>query len=242
MAKKTVRAVSGTRKREDAPRAAVTKRRPVKNRRDERDLYRRLADIDASDADPLEKYQLRKVATESWRRRSRIHDVEAAQAQHSPTVEIAVDDPEDRKKVRKNSTRVRKSEAWRHNQLTDRQRDAQTEMEFAWTVRTVGLGAAVSNYGRPRGSAGGRLDTFADVEMMWRDWVREALIKKIHISAVIDCIAEPRTLPEIERAHRLRPGRAMANYLRGLDLWGDLRGRKRNRSSAVVDSEPTVEP
>ncbi len=49
------------------------------------------------------------------------------QETHHPTVEISVDDPESTRKARRNMTRCRQSEAWRHNRLSGMQRDAEKE-------------------------------------------------------------------------------------------------------------------
>lgn len=142
---------------------------------------------------------------------------------HSPTVEIAVDDPESTRKVRRNLTRCRQSEAWRHNQLSGMQRDAEREMEFAWRQRTVGLGAAVSRYGAARGQTN-IASLGADADATWREWAREAYQRRIVVAAAIDCLAEPKTLAQVERDHGLPRGRAMANYVGALDLWCELRG------------------
>ena len=142
---------------------------------------------------------------------------------HSPTVEIAVDDPEGTRKARRNLTRVRQSEAWRHNRLTGMQRDAEKEMEFAWRLRTAGLGAAVSKYGLQRGGSG-RADLGSSADATWIEWSKLAHDRRILVAAVVDCIAEPRTLAEIERTHRMRRGQAFGNYVLALDLWCEVRG------------------
>jgi hypothetical protein len=234
MAKKTIGASSGTRKRGVASATPAKKRREIKKPREDRDLYRRLDDIKASDADPLEKYAQRKRATESWRKRTRIHDVERAQAQHSPTVEVAVDDPEDTKKTRRNSTRVRQSEVWRHNQLTVMQRSAESEMGLAWQARTAGLGAASSRYGDVRGAAGESLTLGAELDVTWRAWWSEARKRKISVRVVIDCISEPLSLRDIERNRKLESGAALAVYQRGLDLWCQIRGWSRSPVSTPL--------
>jgi len=196
------------------------------------------------DPETLAKQQLDWAAQKArivstWRKRAMVSDAEAVQARNNPTEDIAVDLTDEQKKVRKNSTRVRQSEAWRYKQLTPMQRQAESEMQFAWTVRTAGLGAAVSGYGRPRGGGGG-LDTHAEVEGYWRDWNREALSRKIHVGAVIDCIAEPRTLKDIEKAHKLDVGEALANYQRALDVWCVLRRWVRETPPPALDTESTV--
>lgn len=145
------------------------------------------------------------------------------QERHSPTVEIAVDDPEGTRKARRNLTRVRQSEAWRHNRLTGMQRDAEKEMEFAWRQRTAGLGAAVSQYGLLRGGSG-RADLGSSIDTAWLEWTKLAHQRRILVAAVIDCLAEPRTLTEIERTYRMRRGQAFDNYVLALDLWCEVRG------------------
>lgn len=142
---------------------------------------------------------------------------------HSPTVEIAVDDPEATRKARRNLTRCRMSEAWRHNRLSGMQREAEREMELAWRQRTAGLGASVSRYGQQRGGTT-RADIGASADETWRLWAREALLRRIMVQAAIDCFAEPWTLATVERNHRMRRGQAFSNYLLALDLWCELRG------------------
>lgn len=139
------------------------------------------------------------------------------------TVEVVADDPEDTKKRRKNLTRVRQSEAWRHNRLTGMQRDAEKEMEFAWRQRTAGLGAAVSKYGLQRGGSG-RADLGSSADEAWLEWNRLAQQRRILVAAVIDCLAEPKTLTEVEQTHRMRRGQAFDNYVLALDLWCEVRG------------------
>lgn len=145
------------------------------------------------------------------------------QETHSPTVEIAIDDPEATRKARRNTTRCRQSEAWRHNRLTGMQRDAEKEMEFAWRQRTVGLGAASSRYGESRG-ASNRADLGASVDASWLEWVRRAIGRRLMVAAVIDCLAEPMPLAQVEHDHRMRRGQAFANYVGALDLWCEVRG------------------
>lgn len=152
------------------------------------------------------------------------------------TVEVSVDDPEATRKARRNLTRCRQSEAWRHNRLTGMQRDAEKEMEFAWRQRTSGLGAAVSKYGAVAGGSV-RADLGADVDATWRDWSREATQRRIMVAAVIDVLSEPKTLADVERDHRMRRGQAMEHYVRGLDLWCELRGWIRG---PVLQDGPTL--
>lgn len=147
---------------------------------------------------------------------------------HSPTVEIAVDDPEATRKTRRNLTRVRQSEAWRHNRLTGMQRDAEKEMEFAWRQRTAGLGAAVQRYRESATSRGSsnRVELGSSVEETWCIWAGLVVAGRgrIVLGAVVDCLAEPKTLAQIERDHRMRRGQAFDNYVAGLDLWCEIRG------------------
>jgi hypothetical protein len=93
----------------------------------------------------------RAAITEAHRRRSQLSDPGLLQERHSPTVEVAVDDPEEKRRARRNLTRVRQSEAWRHNQLTPMQRQAEGELLTVWKLRTAGLGAVATKYGRVPG-------------------------------------------------------------------------------------------
>ncbi|HQS15013.1 hypothetical protein [Reyranella sp.] len=165
------------------------------------------------------------------------------QERHSPTVEIAVDDPEATRKTRRNLTRVRQSEAWRHNRLTGMQRDAEKEMEFAWRQRTAGLGAASSRYGESRG-ASSRADLGSSIDASWREWVALAHQRRIMIDAVVDCLAEPKSLAQIERDRRMRRGQAFDNYVAGLDLWCEVRGWTRgprmDRGPHLLPESPTT--
>lgn len=157
------------------------------------------------------------------RPKRRPNDALEWQERHSPTVEIAVDDPEATRKTRRNLTRVRQSEAWRHNRLTGMQRDAEKEMEFAWRQRTAGLGAASSRYGEARGGSN-RADLGASIDEAWSKWSALTVPRRIMRAAVIDCLAEPKSLAQIERDHRMRRGQAFDNYVAGLDLWCEVRG------------------
>lgn len=161
------------------------------------------------------------------RRRSRMTDTDALKERNFPTVEIAVPDPEDKKAKRYNNTRVLQSEAWRFNQLTGMQRDAAKEMLLAITLRTAGTAAAVSKYG-PVSIAGSSSPTDvgfeADVEGMWIEWTKEAKRRRISITVVIEVLAEPKTLRDIEHERRMRTGVPFAHYLRALTLWCELRG------------------
>ncbi len=161
------------------------------------------------------------------------------QERHSPTVEIAVDDPEATRRVRRNLTRCRQSDAWRHNRLNGMQRDAEKEMEFAWRLRTNGLGAASPKYGTGLRGNSNRIDLGSSVEASWIEWCRMVHGRRITLDAVTDCLAEPLTLAEVERKHRMRKGEAFDNYVKGLDLWCEVRGWI--RGPALYDG-PTLEP
>ena len=144
------------------------------------------------------------------------------QETHSPTVEIAVDDPEATRKVRRNITRCRQSEAWRHNRLDGMQRDAWMEMAKAYQIRTSGSRPARSTYG-PRIGGAAPPENIA-IEQTWKEWCASAVDRRIMVSAVIDCLVEPKTLSQIERDHRMRRGQAMDQFVLGLHLWAELRG------------------
>jgi hypothetical protein len=168
------------------------------------------------------------------RRRSRITDVDAPQERNWPTVEIAVDDPEATRRVRRNITRVRQAEAWRHNRLSSMQRDAERELELAWRSLTSGLGASRSKLMfEPRGHHDSQSDVAANVGEVWREWHREAGRRGINQRAVIDVLAEPKTLAQVERDRRLRRGQAFAIYSRAMDLWAELRGWMRRPPATI---------
>lgn len=148
------------------------------------------------------------------------------QERHSPTVEISVDDPEATRRARRNLTRCRQSEVWRHNRLTGMQREAEREMEIAWRSRTAGIGLAVSRYGAARGTAA-HIDLSAMADGTWREWAQLAPQRRIMVAVVIECLTEPKTLGQIERDHRMREGQAFVHYTAGLDLWCEVRGWSR---------------
>lgn len=171
------------------------------------------------------------------RRRSRMSDPEKLQERHSPTVEIAVDDPEATRKARRNLTRARLSEAWRHNQLTSMQRDAQGEMDLARRADVCGMSAAVSKYS-PLGVHGhGGADIAIEIAETWTAWQQQASMRGVAVGVMVDCLSEPLTLADIERAHRLKSGQAMACYVRGLDLWCELRGWIQRRA---IQGDPPI--
>lgn len=136
------------------------------------------------------------------------------------TVEVMADDPGATRKARRNLTRCLQSEAFRHNKLTGMQRDAWQEMALAWQTRTAGLGPSRSKYGL---NGGGRPDEYK-MDEEWKRWCASAIDRRIMVAVVIDCIAEPKTLTDIERDHRLRRGQALDQFCKGLDLWAELRG------------------
>jgi hypothetical protein len=182
----------------------------------------------------------RRAVAEAHRKRSRVTDVEAMQERHSPTVEIAVDDGAG-KRTRANYTRVRQSEAWRHNQLSGMQRQAELEMMQAWKNRTAGTG--LRTFAQWSGPIdGGHRDDRNDqgvLELTWLEFVREAKRRRVNRRVIISILTEPRTLGEIEQRHRLQKGRAYTIYVRGLDLWCVLRGWVRpGRFGGYVDNSP----
>jgi len=161
------------------------------------------------------------------RKRSRVTDVEAMQERHSPTVEIAVDDGAGKRRTRTNYTRVRQSEAWRHNQLSAMQRQAEVEMVSAWKARTAGTGIrSFSQWGGPI-DAGHRTndgDHGGTLEKAWVEFVAACKAHRIRVALVVEVLAEPQTLRDVEKKFRMRPGSAMARYCRALDLWAVIRG------------------
>lgn len=181
----------------------------------------------------------RRAVTEAHRKRSRVADVEAMQERHSPTVEIAVDDGDGKRRTRSNYTRVRQSEAWRHNQLTGMQRQAEVEMAYAWKCRTAGAQAATVDLANAlsKTSGGGTMAERNNlIELAWLDFVRECKRDRIRVALVVEVLTEPKTLREVEKRFRLKPGVAMARYCRALDLWCVVRGWvRRGRFGGVVE-------
>jgi hypothetical protein len=165
------------------------------------------------------------------RKRSQASDPETLQERHSPTVEISVDDPAGNRRARRNVTRVRQSEAWRHNVLTGMQRQAETEMQTAWRARTIGLGVAGMNLDGVRGTGStgdAEAERNAELEATWRALANECRRERIPFAVVLAVLTEPRTLAEIERAFRLGAGAALFEYARALDVWAWLRGWTRS--------------
>ena len=169
----------------------------------------------------------RREVTDAHRKRSRVTDVEAMQERHSPTVEIAVDDGDAKRRTRSNYTRVRQSEAWRHNRLSAMERQAELEMARAWQARTGGLRMKSTNlFLTARSNSGSRLLNFKEelLHIVWADFVREAKRQRINFRVVVEVLTEPKTLAEVERDHRLKSGMAFSFYVRALALWCVVRG------------------
>lgn len=140
-------------------------------------------------------------------------DNDAIQAK--TTEVLSVDD------VRKNASRVKKSEAWRHKQLDSMQQQAEVELEQV--IRSeLGGPAVTARYGR----IGGGHDPFMVSAAMQRDWVEwraKAARHGVLIEAVVDCIREPWTMAEVERRHGIKGGDGIANHRLGLDVWAEQR-------------------
>jgi hypothetical protein len=161
----------------------------------------------------------------AFRQLAQIGDAETTQARNFPTEEISVDLPEGRNKTRKNHTRVRQSEAWRHRRLTAMQQQAVTEMGLAWQAMTSGLGASISRYSNmPGGGSKDRFGLGADLEKTWNEWWRRAHQMRIRCAAFLDFLTEPKTAAEIERERHMKKGRGIENFCAGLDLWAEVRG------------------
>lgn len=182
--------------------------------------------IEASAAALLAWLRRRTAITETWRKRSRLGDPQLLQERHSPTVEIAVDDPAGKRRTRRNWTRVRQSEAWRHNNLDSMQRQAEAELLAVWTQRTAGLQTHGLRLDRVGPGTPPAFDDARAIQLdrTWLDWVREAPGRGIDVAAFIMLLTEPRTLVEVERACRMARGEAFEAYRQGLDLWAKLRG------------------
>jgi hypothetical protein len=176
--------------------------------------------------------QRRAEVTAAHRKRSRVTDVEAMQERHSPTVEIAVDDGAGKRRTRTNYTRVRQSEAWRHNRLSAMERQAETEMLKAWQARTGG-GGTIRSALRPRLASGGYHESVesSTLESAWLEMRREARRQKIKMAVVVEVLTEPKTLGEIDRDHRQQSGTAYSFYVRALALWCVVRGWVRRTDS-----------
>jgi hypothetical protein len=175
----------------------------------------------------------REAIMAAHRKRLRVSDPEVSQERHSPTVEISVDDPAGTRRARRNVTRVRQSEAWRHNTLTAMQRQAEQEMQEAWRARTLGLGVTGSNLnavragktiGDPTDMSDQKALWLAQLDDAWRGLVAECRRERIPFAVVVAVLTEPRTLGEIDRQFRLGAGASMFEYVRALDAWSWLRG------------------
>lgn len=138
------------------------------------------------------------------------------------TVEIAVDDPEDKRKRRKNTTRMKQSEAYRFSKLDSMQHQASTEMDRAYRLMYSGVGPTRSRYGERTGGGSPRESTV--LEATWVSWCTEAVKRRIMVPPIMDFLFEVKTLTEIERDHRMRKGQALIQCKLGLDLWSELRG------------------
>lgn len=123
---------------------------------------------------------------------------------------------------RKNATRVKQSEAWRHKQLDGVQRQAELELERV--MRSMRGGPSlVANYGR----VGGGNDPYAisaAMEQDYRTWRNSAARRGVLIEAVLTCIVELVTMAEIERAHGFAAGDGISNHRAGLNVWAETRG------------------
>lgn len=164
------------------------------------------------------------------------------QERHSPTVEIAVDDPEGTRRARRNLTRARQSEAWRHNQLDAMQQQAQTEMDAAYRLRCSGIGPSKSSYG-PRNGRGAPAEN-RTLEDTWVAWCEQAIGRRIMVGPVMDLLFEVTTLTAVERNHRLRKGQALIQFKSALDLWSELRGWLRGprmqSGPSLLPEAPTI--
>jgi hypothetical protein len=196
-------------------------------------LDQRLAEHDA--AAPIGTGMVRHAwANERQRLRDAIRHRDAkrqpdVQERNFPTVEVAVDLPEGVRRIRRNLTRARQSEAWRHTRLDALQVQAQAEMETAWRSVAGPLARLVGRYGLLSGGSVNLLDLFAHAQQTLRDWMTESRRRRLRVEVVLDCLLEPLTLPEIEKRRRLKPGDALEIYQAGLDLWSELRGWLRPR-------------
>lgn len=141
-------------------------------------------------------------------------DNDAIQAK--ATEVLSVDD------VRKNASRVRKSEAWRHKQLDSMQQQAEVELEHV--IRALlGGPSLTAKYGA---MPGGRdpITLSAAMEQAWRDWREKAAARGVIVEAVVDCIAQPKTMADIERERGMASGDGIRNHCRGLAVWAEVRG------------------
>jgi hypothetical protein len=242
MAKNITTGAGTRRKTSAAARAPAEKKLELRNRRALQEMLRRLGPYPRGKVEDDPSLPRRCL---DWRlKRARIMDawnrnlVEI----NYPTEALTVDYSIGRQSVVRNPTRVRQSEAWRHNQLTSMQRQAETEMQIGWKVLTVGLSASISRYGAPRGApVGAAQEHSAGVDDDYLKWSRNALAEKFPLAVFLDVLTEPRTLQEIERSRKLKPGKALAIYQRGLDLWCEMRGWARRKVEPVHEVPLTVE-
>lgn len=199
-------------------------------------------DLDAPEPGPSDAYG--DSYKRQWMRRraelvAAIGRRDAKRRDEERTVEVVGEDPEDSKRRRTAIMRCNKADAWRHNQLNGMQREAEKELGFAWRLRTGdGPRLAVSKYGaRSSGGSPSRMDLGADIEAMWLEWHRMAPIRGVMADPVVELLTAPTTLTDIERNHRMRRGQGLANHVRGLDLWCELRGWIRG---PVLQDGPTL--
>lgn len=187
--------------------------------------------------------EARREVVETYRRRSRLSDALVVQERHSPTVEISVDDDAGKRTTRANITRVRRSEAWRHNHLTAMQRQAEFEIARIWRYRAGAVAAKSANIGRApssRGTTGPVGDEgefrYIELENAWREFVREAPRHSVHVGLVVRLLTDAVTLADVEFEMRIREGEAFRGYTAGLDLWATIRGwtRKKLRPQRVA--------
>jgi hypothetical protein len=124
--------------------------------------------------------------------------------------------------VRKNATRVKQSEAWRHKQLDPTQQQAEVELESVIRA-SIGGPAVTARYGR----IGGGGDPFTMTSKMakdWKAWRDRASIRGVNVNAVVACIAEPLTMADVEKRYAIPAGKGIINHKHGLDVWSELRG------------------
>jgi hypothetical protein len=71
----------------------------------------------------------------------------------------------------------------------------------------------VSRYGAALGGSN-RADVGSSVEASWCVFAGLVHVRRIVMDAVIDCLAKPLTLAEVERKHRMRRAQAFDNACR----------------------------
>ncbi len=219
--------------RPKGPEAPKPKKKIAKSLREVNEKLRRLGPYpmittgpyDAEDYDALTRRRLdwtrqRRVLLALKTELSRRSDNEATRLRG--TIPLAEGDSEGQKHARKNATRVRQSEAWRHKQLDGVQRQAEIELDQVIRAK-LGGPALVAKYGRI-GGGHNPYEISAAMSATWVSWIEHARIRGIDHDAVVDCIAQPLTLGDIEKGHGMVDGQGIVNHRRGLDLWAELRG------------------